>query len=192
MGTVLGAMRNVRWHELQHAYGSASQVPGVLSRIAWGDAPSSGEALTDLERWIGTPPVFDSTAATVPFLWELAATDTVRDRAGVLDLLATILAAGNPQHPAWTRAAHQAVAEGRGTAVRLAAAVPEAREADRPGGPPDTPEPGGLSPAHPAQAATGLSPAHPAQALGAAATRLLTAIDGHTCPACPAPPPAPA
>lgn len=109
MGTVLGAMRNVRWHELQHAYGSASQVPGVLSRIAWGDAPTSDEALSDLERWIGTPPVFDSTAATVPFLWELAATDTVRDRAGVLDLLATILAAGNPEHPAWTRAAHDAV-----------------------------------------------------------------------------------
>ncbi|MFF7492317.1 MULTISPECIES: hypothetical protein [Streptomyces] len=172
MGTVLGAMRNVRWHELQHAYGSASQVPGVLSRIAWGDAPSSGEALNDLERWIGTPPVFDSTAATVPFLWELAATDTVRDRAGVLDLLATILAAGNPEHPAWTRAAHEAVAEGRGTAVRLAAAVPDARGVRRTSGPPDTPDSGGLS---------------PAQALRTAATRLLAAIDGHACPACPAP-----
>ncbi|MFD0420427.1 hypothetical protein [Streptomyces parvus] len=160
MGTVLGAMRNVRWHELQHAYGSASQVPGVLSRIAWGDAPSSDEALNDLERWIGTPPVFDSTAATVPFLWELAATDTVRDRAGVLDLLSTILAAGNPEHPAWTRAAHDAVAEGRGTAVRLAAD-------DRATSPPRT--------------------------VRAAATRLLAAIDGHTCPACPAgPAPSPA
>ncbi|WP_069744266.1 hypothetical protein [Streptomyces sp. EN23] len=155
MGTVLGAMRNVRWHELQHAYGSASQVPGVLSRIAWGDAPSSDEALNDLERWIGTPPVFDSTAATVPFLWELAATDTVRDRAGVLDLLSTILAAGNPEHPAWTRAAHEAVAEGRGTAVRLAAD-------DAAASPPGT--------------------------VRAAATRLLAAIDGHTCPACPARP----
>ncbi|MFD6654599.1 hypothetical protein ACFWEB_05510 [Streptomyces parvus] len=159
MGTVLGAMRNVRWHELQHAYGSASQVPGVLSRIAWGDAPSSDEALNDLERWIGTPPVFDSTAATVPFLWELAATDTVRDRAGVLDLLSTILAAGNPEHPAWTRAAHDAVAEGRGTAVRLTADD------------------------------TAASP-HPT--VRVAATRLLAAIDGHTCPACPAPPPDPA
>ncbi|MGW6585872.1 hypothetical protein [Streptomyces globisporus] len=177
MGTVLGAMRNVRWHELQHAYGSASQVPGVLSRIAWGDAPTSDEALNDLERWIGTPPVFDSTAATVPFLWELAATDTVRDRAGVLDLLATILAAGNPEHPAWTRAAHEAVAEGRGTAVRLAAAVPDGREArrtHRTSGSPATPEPGGPS---------------SAQALRTAATRLLAVIDGHTCPACPAPSP---
>ncbi|MEI5035761.1 hypothetical protein N7925_13795 [Streptomyces sp. CA-278952] len=165
MGTVLGAMRNVRWHELQHAYGSASQVPGVLSRIAWGDAPTSDEALSDLERWIGTPPVFDSTAATVPFLWELAATDTVRDRAGVLDLLATILAAGNPDHPAWTRAAHHAVAAGRATAARLGAApaTPAATS------PPDTPEAGGPS---------------PARTVRTAATRLLTAIDRHTCPAC--------
>ncbi|MFE7335828.1 hypothetical protein [Streptomyces griseus] len=175
MGTVLGAMRNVRWHELQHAYGSASQVPGVLSRIAWGDAPTSDEALSDLERWIGTPPVFDSTAATVPFLWELAATDTVRDRAGVLDLLATILAAGNAEHPAWTRAAHDAVAAGRATAARLAAA-PEAPEV--PGAPvapgaPDTPG---------AQAVR-------TAAVRTAAARLLAAIDRHDCPVCPAPPP---
>ncbi|PCG86841.1 hypothetical protein CIB93_06380 [Streptomyces sp. WZ.A104] len=125
MGTVLGTMRNVRWHELQHAYGSASQIPGVLSRIAWGDAPDSDEALGDLERWIGAPTVFDSTVATVPFLWELAATDTVRNRAGVLDLLATILAAGNAEHPTWTRAAHDAVVAGRATAARLAAAPEE-------------------------------------------------------------------
>ncbi|MFB7228312.1 hypothetical protein ACFCY9_11410 [Streptomyces fimicarius] len=173
MGTVLGAMRNVRWHELQHAYGSASQVPGVLSRIAWGDAPTSDEALSDLERWIGTPPVFDSTAATVPFLWELAATDTVRDRAGVLDLLATILAAGNAEHPAWTRAAHDAVAAGRATAARLAAA-PEAPEV--PGAP----------------VAPGSPDAPGAQAVRTAAARLLAAIDRHqylACPACPAPPP---
>ncbi|RPK93265.1 hypothetical protein [Streptomyces sp. ADI98-10] len=163
MGTVLGAMRNVRWHELQHAYGSASQVPGVLSRIAWGDAPTAGEALSDLERWIGTPPVFDSTAATVPFLWELAATDTVRDRAGVLDLLVTILAAGSAEHPEWTRAAHDAVAAGRATAVRLAA-VHDVPDADA-GGP------------------------SPARAVRTAATRLLAAIDGHTCPVCAALPP---
>ncbi|WP_103532583.1 hypothetical protein [Streptomyces sp. SM11] len=161
METVLGAMRNVRWHELQHAYGSASQIPGVLSRIAWGDAPSSDEALGDLERWIGTPPVFDSTAATVPFLWELAATDTVRDRAGVLNLLGTILTAGNAEHPAWTRAAHDAVAAGRATAVRLAAMH-------------DTPDAGGLS---------------PASGVRTTAARLLAAIDRHTCPVCAALPP---
>ncbi|MEG9550563.1 hypothetical protein V5N34_21070 [Streptomyces baarnensis] len=176
MGTVLGAMRNVRWHELQHAYGSASQVPGVLSRIAWGDAPTSDEALSDLERWIGTPPVFDSTAATVPFLWELAATDTVRDRAGVLDLLATILAAGNPEHPAWTRAAHDAVTAGRATAARLAA-TPEAQDAPRVPGAPHVP------------GAPGAQAVRAAAVRTAAAARLLTAIERHACPVCPALPP---
>ncbi|MFJ1591824.1 hypothetical protein ACIOD0_16465 [Kitasatospora albolonga] len=128
MGTVLGEMRNVRWHELRHAYGSASQVPGTLSRIAWGDGPTAEDALSDLGQWIGAPAVFDSTVAAVPFLWELAATETVRDRAGVLELLATILAAGHAQHPEWTRAAHEAVAAGRPTAARLAAdaSVPQA------------------------------------------------------------------
>ncbi|MEU7346164.1 hypothetical protein [Streptomyces bacillaris] len=154
MGTVLGGMRNVRWHELQHAYGSASQVPGMLSRVAWGDGPTAGDALGELARWIGAPAVFDATVAAVPFLWELAGTETVKDRAGVLDLLTTILAAGHAEHPEWTRAAHEAVAEGRPTAVRLTA--------------------GTSSPPH----------TDPVQE---AATRLLTALDGHRCPACPAP-----
>ncbi|MFJ9523952.1 hypothetical protein [Streptomyces cyaneofuscatus] len=127
MGTVLGEMRNVRWHELQHSYGSASQVPGMLSRIAWGDGPTAEDALRDLDQWIGAPAVFDATVAAVPFLWELAATETVKDRAGVLDLLATILAAGHAQHPEWTRAAHEAVAEGRPTAARLAAGASSAQ-----------------------------------------------------------------
>ncbi|WP_326704107.1 hypothetical protein [Streptomyces cyaneofuscatus] len=127
MGTVLGEMRNVRWHELRHAYGSASQVPGMLSRIAWGDGPSAEDALRDLDQWIGAPAVFDATVAAVPFLWELAATETVKDRAGVLDLLATILAAGHAQRPEWARAAHEAVAEGRPTAARLAAGTSSAQ-----------------------------------------------------------------
>ncbi|MFL3871287.1 hypothetical protein ACWEJZ_12150 [Streptomyces bacillaris] len=152
MGTVLGGMRNVRWHELQHAYGSASQVPGMLSRVAWGDGPTAGDALGELARWIGAPAAFDGTVAAVPFLWELAGTETVKDRAGVLGLLTTILAAGHAERPEWARAAHEAVAEGRPTAVRLTA--------------------GASSPPH-------------ADPVREAATRLLTALDGHSCPACP-------
>ncbi|MFD3610211.1 hypothetical protein ACFWXA_19425 [Streptomyces atroolivaceus] len=121
MGTILKDMRHVQWHELRHAQGSASQVPGMLSRIAWGDSESADDALSDLGRWIGAMAVFDATAATVPFLWELAAMDTVKDRAGVLGLLGTILARGHAHHPEWTRDAHLAVLAGRATAERLAA-----------------------------------------------------------------------
>ncbi|MDF0370672.1 MULTISPECIES: hypothetical protein [Streptomyces] len=121
MGTVLEGMRHVQWHELRHARGSASQIPGMLSRIAWGDTRSAEDALSDLGRWIAALAVFDATAAAVPFLWELAAVDTVKDRAGVLGLLGTILAHGHAHHPEWTRDAHLAVLAGRTTAERLAA-----------------------------------------------------------------------
>ncbi|MDQ0794640.1 hypothetical protein [Streptomyces sp. B1I3] len=130
MGIVLGDMRHVQWHELRHAQGSASQVPGLLSRIAWGDGESAEDALGDLRRWIGAMALFDSTVATVPFLWELAGTETVRDRAGVLDLLRTILARGHAHQPEWARAAHVAVLTGRPTAERLAGdGDPAVREA---------------------------------------------------------------
>lgn len=109
MGTILKDMRHVPWHELRHAQGSASQVPGTLSRIAWGDSESAEDALSDLGRWIGAMAAFDATVATVPFLWELAAMETVKDRAGVLALLGTILAHGHAHHPEWTRDAHRAV-----------------------------------------------------------------------------------
>lgn len=167
MGTVLGEMRNVPWHELQHAYGSASQVPGMLSRIAWGDGPTAEDALSDLGQWIAAPAVFDATVAAVPFLWELAATETVRDRAGVLELLAAILASGHDLHPEWTRAAHDAVVAGRPTAARLAA---------------DASSPEAEAQTHaPARAQAQVRQ----QAVRDAAVRLLAAIDGHTCMACP-------
>ncbi|MFB4422638.1 hypothetical protein C5F59_016270 [Streptomyces sp. QL37] len=121
MGTILRDMRHVQWHELRHAQGSASQVPGVLSRIAWGDSESAEDALSDLGQWIGAMAVFDATVATVPFLWELAAMETVKDRVGVLGLLGTILAHGHAHHPEWIRDAHLAVLAGRATAERLAA-----------------------------------------------------------------------
>lgn len=165
MGTVLGEMRNVPWHELQHAYGSASQVPGMLSRIAWGDGPTAEDALSDLGQWIAAPAVFDATVAAVPFLWELAATETVRDRAGVLELLAAILASGHDLHPEWARAAHDAVVAGRPTAAGLAA---------------DASSPQAQTHAHARAQAQAQK-----QAVRDAAVRLLAAIDGHTCAACP-------
>ncbi|MEV6074124.1 hypothetical protein AB0L80_03245 [Streptomyces sp. NPDC052069] len=170
MGTVLKGMSNVQWHELQHARGSASQVPGMLSRIAWGDAPTAEDALSDLEQWIGAMAVFDATVATVPFLWELAATETVRDRAGVLELLRTILSAGHHHHPEWARGAHEAVVAGRATAERLASApVPRRQSAPAP--------------------APGPAPQAPSRAKAAA--ELLAAIDGHVCAACPRTEPGP-
>ncbi|MEU8529331.1 hypothetical protein AB0C77_27650 [Streptomyces sp. NPDC048629] len=75
MGTILKGMSRVRCHELTHAYGSAEDVPGRLSRVAWGDATTSADALCDLGLWLGDLAVFDARVAAVPFLWDLAVTE---------------------------------------------------------------------------------------------------------------------
>ncbi|MFJ7278547.1 hypothetical protein [Kitasatospora sp. NPDC098663] len=119
MGTILEGVGRVRWHELKHAYGSAADVPGVLSRIAWGDSRASEAALSDLALWIGELAVFDATVAAVPFLWDLAVAESVKSRAGVVELLQAILEHGNPPQPNVQLDAHQAVLSGRPTADRL-------------------------------------------------------------------------
>ncbi|MFF3684938.1 hypothetical protein [Streptomyces sp. NPDC002187] len=116
MGTILKGMSRVRWHELTHAYGSAGDVPGRLSRVAWGDAGTSASALSDLGLWLGELAVFDATVEAVPFLWDLAVTDTVTSRSGVVELLQTILEHANPPQIEVQHAAHRAVLDGRNMA----------------------------------------------------------------------------
>lgn len=120
VGTVLKGMSRVRWHDLTHAYGSAGDVPGRLSRVAFGDARTSASALSDLGLWLGELAVFDATVEAVPFLWELAVTDSTNSRSGVALLLQAILEHGNPPQIAVQRAAHRAVLNGRSTADLLA------------------------------------------------------------------------
>ncbi|MFC9758824.1 hypothetical protein [Streptomyces sp. NPDC056921] len=115
MGTILKGMSRVRWHELTHAYGAARDVPGRLLRVAWGDTRTSADALSDLGLWLGELAVFDATVAAVPFLWDLAVTDSVTSRPGVIELLQAILEHGNPPQITVVRAAHQAVLSGSGT-----------------------------------------------------------------------------
>ncbi|WRZ95785.1 hypothetical protein OHB54_03410 [Streptomyces sp. NBC_01007] len=120
MGTILKGMSRVRWHELMHAYGSAAEVPGRLSRVAWGDARTSSSALSDLGMWLGELAVFDATVEAVPFLWDLAVTDSVTGRSGVIELLQTILEHANPPQIEVQHAAHRAVLDGRSMAEVLA------------------------------------------------------------------------
>ncbi|UUU37667.1 hypothetical protein [Streptomyces sp. NBC_00162] len=120
MGTILKGMSRVPWHELTHAYGSAEEVPGRLSRVAWGDALTSASALSDLGLWLGELAVFDATVEAVPFLWDLAVTDAVTSRSGVIELLQTILEHSNPPKIDVQHAAHRAVLDGRSMADVLA------------------------------------------------------------------------
>ncbi|MFI8191625.1 hypothetical protein ACIF8T_22870 [Streptomyces sp. NPDC085946] len=118
MGTVLKGMNRVPWHELTHAYGSAQRVPGLLSRVAWGDVRTSTDALGDLGLWLGELAVFDATVAAVPFLWDLAVAPAVTCRPGVIELLQAILEHGAAQHEV-QYAAHRAVLSGERTVTLL-------------------------------------------------------------------------
>ncbi|WP_329377278.1 hypothetical protein [Streptomyces sp. NBC_01716] len=80
--------------------------------MAWGDAGTSADALSDLGLWLGELAVFDATVAAVPFLWDLAVTDTVTGRPGVIALLQAVLEHGNVPQLEVQHAAHLAVLRG--------------------------------------------------------------------------------
>ncbi|MFG2976757.1 hypothetical protein ACGFYY_27695 [Streptomyces sp. NPDC048331] len=88
--------------------------------MAWGDARTSASALRDLGLWLGELAVFDATVAAVPFLWDLAVTDSVTGRSGVIELLLTILEHADPPRIEVRYEAHHAVLEGRIMAERPA------------------------------------------------------------------------
>lgn len=134
----------IPWKALQHAYGSAEDVPGLLRALrdpAFIAADSDEEPLWYLYGNIwhqGT--VYEATSYAVPFLIDIAADASTPDRAGVLNLLGEI-ASGSSYCQAheglqettakqeydqrktseleWVRAAHAAVSKGFDTFVEL-------------------------------------------------------------------------
>lgn len=87
---ILGTLDEVPWDRLEHNYGSAGDVPGLLRALT--RRHEAGDALAELENllfhqgnWI-CPAV----PAAVPFLVELAVSTEVPDRAHLVLLLATL------------------------------------------------------------------------------------------------------
>ncbi|MER5542780.1 HEAT repeat domain-containing protein [Streptomyces sp. NPDC002589] len=81
----------VDWASLQHAYGSAEDVPGWLRALASAD---TAERATALDGMYGAlyhqGCVYDSTLACVPFLLSLVAREELPDRGGIVELLVGI------------------------------------------------------------------------------------------------------
>ncbi|MGW2395921.1 hypothetical protein ACWCYY_05155 [Kitasatospora sp. NPDC001664] len=99
---MLKGIHAVRWHELQDACGPARDVPDLLSRAAWGDAPSSRDAIDRLKDHICELGfvVREATAPAIPFLVELAEAPHIQCRPEILDLLLSIARANQ-----WSNAA---------------------------------------------------------------------------------------
>ncbi|MEU8588917.1 hypothetical protein AB0C59_18240 [Streptomyces sp. NPDC048664] len=95
MVTPLKDLGHVQWDTIKDSSGSAKAIPVLLRSVAWGDEDTAREALGDLRARICQYGfvVEQATAATVPFLWELAQLPQVRCRAQILRLLGSIAAA---------------------------------------------------------------------------------------------------
>ncbi|WP_328752566.1 hypothetical protein OHT57_43945 [Streptomyces sp. NBC_00285] len=93
--TPLVALSQVPWGEIQDSTGSAAAIPLLLNSVAWGDPDTASAALGDLRKRICQYGfvVEQATAATVPFLWELAQLPQVTCRAEIIQLLRSIACA---------------------------------------------------------------------------------------------------
>jgi hypothetical protein len=134
----LTGLGQVPWGEIQDSTGSAAAIPLLLNSVAWGNRDTAQAALDDLRKRICQYGfvVEQATAATVPFLWELAQLPEVTCRAQIIQLLRNIAdarqwestAAAYPkllnhrENPVvWERKARQAVRARRGALQRLLA-----------------------------------------------------------------------
>ncbi|WP_034260562.1 hypothetical protein [Actinospica robiniae] len=85
---------DVDWEALEHAYGSAEDVPSMLRKLASDDGAERESALAELYGAVhhqGT--VYDSTVACLPFLFELVADTGNAGRGQAIELIAGIGAA---------------------------------------------------------------------------------------------------
>ncbi|MFF4212103.1 hypothetical protein ACFYZE_22650 [Streptomyces sp. NPDC001796] len=138
MATSLKDLGHVPWDSIKDSSGSAEAIPVLLHDVARGDEPTARAALGHLrERICQYGFVVDqATAATVPFLWELARLPQVTCRVEILHLLRSIADAHQwestasaypkllnyPQdYVGWERAARHAVRADRGVLRQLLA-----------------------------------------------------------------------
>lgn len=136
MATPLKNVGKVPWDAIKDSSGSAGAIPFLLHSVAWGDEATARAALGDLRERICQYGfvVEQATAATVPFLWELARLPQVTCRVQIVRLLKNIADARQWESTAsvypkllnhhhdyvgWEREARRAVRADRGVLCEL-------------------------------------------------------------------------
>lgn len=101
--TVLHSVDEVAWDQLEHNYGSARDVPGLLGLVRDSRPEIAGKALVDLEKvlfhqggW-----VCPAASAALPFLLQLAADPAVHHRAAVIEVVALLAGTAVEIAPRW-------------------------------------------------------------------------------------------
>jgi hypothetical protein len=88
---MLEGLAAINWHSLEHAYGPAGDVPGLLRDLASPDEETREQAHYELYGNLyhqGT--IYEASAFAVPFLLELVADESVPDRSWMLAYLANL------------------------------------------------------------------------------------------------------
>ncbi|MET9591451.1 PBS lyase [Streptomyces sp. NPDC006516] len=81
----------VDWASMEHAYGPADDVPGLLHGLASEDPAERESALDGMYGAVHHQgDVYACTLACIPFLFELAVDPGIRDRGGIVELLTSI------------------------------------------------------------------------------------------------------
>lgn len=88
---MLDGLYDVDWSAMEHAYGSADDVPTLLVALSSTDAAQRRKALSELYGTVHHQgDVYLCTTASLPFLFELAADAATPDRAAIVELLVSI------------------------------------------------------------------------------------------------------
>ncbi|WP_030915885.1 HEAT repeat domain-containing protein [Streptomyces sp. NRRL B-24720] len=81
----------VEWASMEHAYGPADDVPGLLRGLASGDPAEREGALDGMYGAVHHQgDVYACTLACIPFLFELVADPGIQDRGSIVELLTSI------------------------------------------------------------------------------------------------------
>ncbi|MFD0402598.1 HEAT repeat domain-containing protein [Kitasatospora sp. NPDC127121] len=104
-------LHDIDWSQMHHAYGTAEEVPGLLHALASSDEEERGDALGRFYSAVHHQgDVYQCTAASVPFLFELAGDAAAPIRAAVVELLVGIgnaaLAYGATEENSWDFSGH--------------------------------------------------------------------------------------
>ncbi|MFF2538739.1 hypothetical protein [Streptomyces cyaneofuscatus] len=88
---MINEIDSVDWESMGHAYGPASDVPGWLRGMASADPGVRDEAFSDFYSAAHHQgDVYPCTAASLPFLFEMADSPATPDRGSVIELLLSI------------------------------------------------------------------------------------------------------
>lgn len=88
---MLSDLDTIDWASMEHAYGSAEDVPDILRGLLSDDANTREAALDDMHGGVHHQgDIYDSTVACIPFLLRIVAMSGAPDRGPVLEFLESI------------------------------------------------------------------------------------------------------